>query len=72
MIGSLNFYGTSYAFNVEGLGLGYNSMIAGILEIISFTSLTAFIHKIPRKKGIAGFYFLVLLMGIPFIFPEVK
>ena len=71
--------GTSYAFDVEGLGLGYNSMIAGFLEIISFLFLSKFkinvavyIHRIPRKKGIAGFYFLVFLMGLLFLFPFVK
>jgi len=71
-MGSLNFYGTSYAFDVEGLGLGYNSMIAGFFEVISFLTLTIFIHRIPRKKGIAGFYFLVFLMGLLFLFPFVK
>lgn len=78
-MGSLNFYGTSYAFDVEGLGLGYNSMIAGFFEVISFLTLSKFwlnaaifIHRIPRKKGIAGFYFLVFLMGLLFLFPFVK
>lgn len=70
--GSLNFFGTSFAFDVEGLGLGYNSMIAGFMEIISFFSLTVFIHKMPRRKGIAGFYFIVLLMGFLFLFDFVK
>lgn len=39
-VGSIQFMGTSYAFDVEGLGLGYNSMIAGFLEIISFLGLS--------------------------------
>lgn len=79
LIGSLNFFGTSYAFDVEGLGLGFNSMIAGFLEIISFIvlsnyfiNLAVYIDRIPRKKGIAGFYLLVFLMGLLFLFSFVK
>lgn len=75
----MNFFGTSYAFDVEGLGLGFNSMIAGFLEIISFIvlsnyfiNLAVYIDRIPRKKGIAGFYLLVLLMGLLFLFSFVK
>jgi len=28
-IGNLNFYGISYSFDMQGLGFGYNSIIAG-------------------------------------------
>ena len=41
----MNFFGTSYAFDVEGLGLGYNSMIAGFMEIISFLGLSTFLYN---------------------------
>jgi hypothetical protein len=78
-MGCLNFYGTSYAFDVEGLGLGYNSMIAGFMEIISFLGLSTFllilaifINRIPRKKGIAGFYSIVILIGMMFWFDFVR
>lgn len=40
IVSLLNFWGTSYAFDVEGLGLGFNSIIAGFLEIISFYFLS--------------------------------
>jgi hypothetical protein len=40
IIGCLNFYGTSYAFDVEGLGLGYNSIIASVMELMSFLFLS--------------------------------
>lgn len=42
IIGCLNFYGTSYAFDVEGLGLGYNSIIASVMELIAFFFLSKF------------------------------
>jgi hypothetical protein len=79
-VGCLNFFGTSYAFDVEGLGLGYNSMIAGFMEIISFFGLSIyfylfsaiFINKIPRRKGIAGFYIIVIVLGMLFFFDFVK
>jgi hypothetical protein len=64
---------------VEGLGLGYNSMIAGFMEVISFLGLSkffiisaVFINKIPRKKGIAGFYSVVIIIGLMFWFDFVK
>jgi hypothetical protein len=42
IIGCLNFYGTSYAFDVEGLGLGYNSIIASVMELVAFLFLSNF------------------------------
>ena len=42
IIGCLNFYGTSYAFDVEGLGLGYNSIIASVMELVAFLFLSIF------------------------------
>ncbi len=48
MTGCLNFYGTSYAFDVEGLGLGYNSIIAGLLEIVSFLILSKKLINLSR------------------------
>jgi len=43
MIGSVNFYGTSYAFTTLGLGLGYNSILAGMMELFAFLFLSKFI-----------------------------
>lgn len=40
IIGCMNFYGTSYAFDVEGLGLGYNSIIASVMELVAFLFLS--------------------------------
>ena len=39
-IGNLNFYGISYSFDMQGLGFGYNSIIAGCVEMVSFTFLS--------------------------------
>lgn len=39
-IGNLNFFGISYAFDAEGFGYGYNSLIAGCVEMVSFTYLS--------------------------------
>jgi hypothetical protein len=41
-IGNLNFFGNSYAFDAEGYGYGYNSLIAGCVEMVSFVFLGIF------------------------------
>ncbi len=54
-------------------------MIAGFMEVISFLGLSkffiisaVFINKIPRRKGIAGFYSVVIIIGMMFWFDFVK
>lgn len=54
-------------------------MIAGFAEIISYAGLSKdyfnsafFVNQIPRRKGIAGFYFIVMLIGLLFLIPNVR
>ena len=44
-IGNLNFFGISFAFDTEGIGYGYNSMIAGCVEMVSFVYLSKIFIK---------------------------
>ena len=78
-IGNLNFYGLSYCLDEEGAGYGVNNVIAGCVEIISFSFLSIILSKIdhvvnkmPRKKGISGFYLLVMLAGLLFLVPAIN
>lgn len=78
-IATLNLYGVSYALEIEGLGYGLNSIIAGVIEMTSFLYLSNFlwyedlvIHKIPRRCGMAAFYTIVAFLGMTFIIPGVK
>ena len=64
---------------MEGLGFGYNSILAGIVEAVSFVYLCKFyiyiialaVNSLPRKKGISGFYSVVLVIGLLFLFPAI-
>jgi hypothetical protein len=64
---------------MEGLGYGFNSIIAGVIEMTSFLYLSNFllikdlvIHKIPRRCGMAAFYTIVALLGLIFLVPGVR
>lgn len=35
-VGNLNYFGITYSFAQEGLGFGYNSLIFGFVQMISF------------------------------------
>ena len=43
-IGNLNFFEISYSFDMESLGFGYNSVIAGLVEMASFAYLSTFLY----------------------------
>ena len=77
-IGNLNFFGISFAFDAEGLGYGYNSLIAGCVEMVSFVYLSKIffsedftINTLPRRKGIMGFYAISAIIGLCFLIPDV-
>lgn len=77
-IGNLFYFGITYAFGPKGLGFGYNNMIFGIVQMVSFIFsskigliLEYTVKNIPRRWGIVFFYGSVmcicLLFGFDFV-----
>lgn len=70
-IGNLNFFGLSYSFDMEGLGFGYNSIIAGLVELLSFAYLsnlsllikTMQLVSYPEEREFQHFIRLSCLLG---------
>jgi hypothetical protein len=58
-ITNLNFYGISYSYDEVGWGFGYNSMLAGCVEMSAFLFLSKlfgvmFFRGIPLKRYRGG------------------
>lgn len=72
-IGNLNYFGITYSFAQEGLGFGYNSMIFGFVQMISFVfssnktiNLGYTVKNISRKWGTMGFFGAVMCICMLF------
>lgn len=80
-VSTLHLNGVAFAMEVEGLGYGVNSVVAGVIIFTSFLYLSTFwyltyldhiIHKIPRKWGMACSFLILALLGLLFLIPKIK